>query len=90
MKSKRSYKSIEGDLVAYFGGKTVKELASGVRLNHSIDAPFIKKRIGGRGGFRFYFLLLIKGDCLYLMYVHPKSGSMGASNITDASKASLY
>ena len=68
----------------------MSELASGVRLNNSDDTPYIKKRLHGSGGFRFYFLLIIKQENLYLMFVHPKTGSLGADNITDESKAFLY
>jgi hypothetical protein len=90
LKSKNAYKDIEKETIKYFFGKTVSELASGTRLNHSESAPYIKKRIGGRGGFRFYYLLIIKGESLYLMYVHPKTGVYGSDNITDESKAKLY
>ena len=44
----------------------------------------------GSGGFRFYFLLVLKEQNLYLMFVHPKTGPDGAENITDESKAYLY
>jgi hypothetical protein len=90
LKSKKSYRTIEQEIISYFFGKTTEQLCSGTRLNNSIDAPYIKKRLGGRGGFRFYFLLVIKNDALYLMFVHPKTGSQGSDNITDESKAYLY
>lgn len=90
LKSKKSYKTIEQEIINYFFGKSTEQLCSGVRLNHSVDAPYIKKRLGGRGGFRVYFLLIIKNDSLYLMFVHPKTGSQGTDNITDESKAYLY
>lgn len=90
LKSKKSYRTIEADLIDYFFNKTAVELCSGTRLNQSTDAPYIKKRIKGGGGFRFYFLLIIKNDCLYLMFVHPKTGPSGATNIEDESKAYLY
>lgn len=90
LKTKKSYKTIEQELISYFFGKNSKELCSGVRLNNSRETPFIKKRLGGRGGFRFYFLLILKKDKLYLMFVHAKSGTLGADNITDKSKAMLY
>lgn len=89
-KSKNSYKTIEQEVINYFFGKTSQELCTGVRLNHSIDSPYIKKRLGGRGGFRIYFLLILKNDSLYLMFVHPKTGSQGSDNITDESKSYLY
>ena len=90
LKTKKSYNSIEQDIIDYFFNKNAQELCSGVRLNNSSDAPYIKKRINGRGGFRFYYLLIIKDENLYLMFVHPKTGNMGAENITDESKAYLY
>ena len=90
LKTKKSYNIIEKHIIDYFFDKNPEELCSGTRLNLSDEAPFIKKRIGGRGGFRFYFLIMIKNSSLYLMYVHPKTGSKGVGNITDESKAHLY
>lgn len=90
LKSKKSYNSIERDIIDYFFGKTGEDLSSGIRLNNSSETPCIKKRINGKGGFRFYFLLIIENESLYLMFVHPKTGSLGAENITDESKAYLY
>ncbi len=88
--SNKSYKTIQQEIIDYFFNKSTSELCAGSRLNNSDDTPYIKKRLGGRGGFRCYFLLIIKNDSLYLMYVHPKTGSMGIDNITDESKAYLY
>jgi hypothetical protein len=90
LKSKKSYSTIEQEIFEYFFEKSLEDISSGVRLNHSADAPYIKKRLGGRGGFRIYFLLLIKGNSVYLMFIHPKTGPMGSDNITDESKAYLY
>lgn len=88
--SKKSYKSLEQEIINYFFDKPIQDLCSGIRLNHSSDAPYIKKRLKGKGGFRCYFLLIIKQENLYLMFVHPKSGTLGSDNITDESKAYLY
>ena len=90
LKSKNSYNSIENDVIEYFFNKSVADLSTGTRLNNSDTTPYIKKRINGRGGFRFYFLIIIKDESLFLMFVHPKTGSLGAENITDESKAYLY
>lgn len=87
---KRSYRTLEAEVIGYFFGKEARELSNGTRLNQSDTEPYIKKRLNGRGGFRIYFLLLIKNDRLYLMFVHPKTGSDGAENITDESKAAIY
>lgn len=90
MMRKNSYRTLEQDLIDYFFNKSIEELRSGTRLNNSEHIPYIKKRLNGSGGFRCYFLLIIKNDCLYLMFVHPKTGSLGYDNITDESKAILY
>lgn len=68
----------------------MKDIVSGARLNNSDDTPYIKKRLNGSGGFRIYFLLVIIKDNVYLMFIHPKTGSLGYDNINDASKALLY
>ncbi len=90
LKSKKSYKNLEQDIIQYFFGKTLNQLCSGTRLNNSDNEPYIKKRLNGSGGFRFYFLLIIKDKNLYFMFVHPKTGPNASSNITNDSKAYLY
>lgn len=90
IKKKNSYASIESDIINYFFDKNIQELTSGTRLNNSDITPYIKKRLKGSGGFRVYFLIIIKNDHLYLLFLHPKTGSLGYENITDASKAFLY
>lgn len=70
--SKNSYKPLEKEIVSYFLGKTAPALASGTRLNNSNETPYIKKRLKGRGGFRCYFLLMLKSNDLYFRFVHPK------------------
>lgn len=88
--SKSTYRDLEKEIINYFFDKKIGQLSSGTRLNNSDDTPYIKKRLKGSGGYRTYYLLLIKDEYLYLMFVHPKSGSLGASNINDESKAYLY
>jgi len=90
LNSKKSYNNLEQDIINYFFERAYSDLCSGVRLNNSEDTPYIKKRLNGRGGYRVYFLLIIKQKNVYLMFVHPKTGSEGSENITDESKAFLY
>ena len=90
LKKKNSYSSIEKEVIEYFFDKDLQQLKSGTRLNNSDDTPYIKKRLNGSGGFRTYYLLIIKNETVYLMFVHPKTGSLGYDNITDESKALLY
>lgn len=87
---KNAYKSLEQEIKSYFFNKTIDELSSGVNLNRNLLNPYIKKRLQGKGKFRVYFLLKIKEDNLYLMFVHSKTGTYGAPNITDEYKTSLH
>lgn len=90
LSSKKAYRSLEKDLINHFFNKSIKDLCSGTRLNNSDQTPYIKKRLNGSSGFRCYFLLIIKSESLYLMYVHPKTGPDGSSNITNESKSAIY
>lgn len=47
-------------------------------------------RLEGRSGYRFYYLLIIKNDELYLMFLHPKTGPNRAENITKDFKKTIY
>jgi hypothetical protein len=87
---KNSYSAIEKDIIDYFFEKEIHQLINGTRLNNNEEIPYIKKRLNGSGGFRIYFFILIKDEKLYLMFLHPKTGSMGYENINDESKALLY
>lgn len=89
LKKKRAYKTIEKDTISYFFNKKKEDLCSGTNLNNNLKIPYIKKRIGGSGGFRFYFLLILVKDSLYLMYVHPKTGPDGAANTTNEFRSEL-
>lgn len=71
LKSKKSYRTIEQDIINHYFGKSIDELNNGDLLNASKIAPFLKKRLRGRGGFRVYFLIVIKNNKLYLTYI-PK------------------
>jgi len=90
LESRKQYKEIKKDISDYFHGKQIAQLCSGTRPNNSDVTPYIKKRINGSGGYRLYFLVLIKDNNIYLMFVHPKTGPEGSENITDEAKAEFY
>jgi hypothetical protein len=73
LKKKKPYKTLEKDLLEYFFNKNMGELLDGIRLNNNNETPYIKKRLNGSGGYRMYYLVIIKNNCLYLMFVHPKN-----------------
>jgi hypothetical protein len=89
LSKKNSYSSLPEDIIEYFFGKDSSELANGIRINKHPAPPFIKKRLNGSGGFRVYFLLVVKNDCVYLTYVHAKTGSEGSENLADGVASSL-
>jgi hypothetical protein len=89
LKAKKPYRNLEKALISSILEEGSNPYA-GTRLNNSTDTPLMKKRIEGSGGYRAYYLIIVKHDCLYLMFVHPKTGPDGASNILDSSKAMLY
>lgn len=91
LKKKNSYRDLEQELIKYFldETKTIEDFKSGTPLRQEDNAIYIKKRLKGSGGYRIYYLLIIKRDSVYLAFVHPKTGSKGASNIEEKYKLSL-
>lgn len=89
---KNSYKELEKEIINYFFDEklSISDINNGVNLNKSKDTPYIKKRFKGSGGFRIYFLLIIIDHIVYLMYVHPKSGTFGRENIDKKLRTGLY
>ncbi len=90
LRKNNSYKEIKQQVIENFLDKDMEALKSDTRLNNSDDFPYIKKRIGGRGGFRVYYLVVVRDSNVYLMFVHPKTGKFGSSNITDEAKKLLF
>ena len=83
-----SYKTLPQDLIDFFFSEKSSKLG-GTRLNGHAKDPFLKKRLNGSGGFRAYYYIVIKNDCLYLAFVHPKTGKYGVENISDEYKRKL-
>ncbi len=79
---KKSYLALEQEIVDYVFCKQISELHTGTNLNQNNKTPFIKKRISGSGGYRIYYLLVIRKNNLYLAYIHPKTGSLSEDNLS--------
>lgn len=89
--SKKSYRNIEEDIIEYFfNSEDIQDLRSGINLNQCDDRPYIKKRLKGRGGYRIYYLLILIDNNVYLMFIHPKTGSMGMDNLSNETIRTLY
>lgn len=91
LKKNNSYRDVEKEIIEYFfKGESIDFYKQGAKITGTDDIPFIKKRISGRGGWRFYYLLIIKAGDIYLMFLHPKKGSMGTENITEEFEKLIY
>lgn len=82
LKSKKQYSDLESLVLDFFLNNTLDKIKTGDLLNGSTTAPFLKKRIPNAGGYRVYFLVIVKGEKVYISYVHPKTGPMRATNVT--------
>ena len=83
LKKNNSYLGIESDVIHEFFDKEILLLKKGVRLNGEEETPYIKGRINGSSGYRVYYLLIMKDDAAYLLYIHPKKGAFGVDNLLD-------
>lgn len=92
LKKNNSYRDIEREVsrFLFIENASSDDFRTGTNLNLSLETPFIKKRLKGRGGYRIYFLLIIKDDKLFLVFIHPKTGSFGSENIKHSFKAEIY
>ena len=78
-----SYSDLTKEIISCFNEKDFNDCLTGRVLNQSLENPYIKKDIGGRGGYRLYYLALTKYEKIYFGFVHPKTGSDGSSNTRD-------
>lgn len=88
---KKSYSNLESLLIKTFFAEdlTINTLIQhGDNLNRNNNTPFIKARIGGRSNYRCYYLI-VKNDNVYLSFIHPKTGSLGYSNVDKKKKSRI-
>ncbi len=90
LRKNNSYKDIDQLLIQFLWDKSIDHFRTGTLLNKSHTHPYIKHDIGGRSGFRLYYLAVIIKECVYLAYIHPKTGSEGSSNTTDEARGEFY
>lgn len=85
---KSSYSNLNKLLFDYISEKnTLEEWKSGSRIYlGNPNFICIKKRLGGSGGYRMYYLLTIKGDEITIAAIYPKTGSKGGSDLSDFGK----
>ncbi|MEZ4850542.1 MAG: hypothetical protein R3B93_18400 [Bacteroidia bacterium] len=86
LKRKKSYRDLEALLAKFFHEKEFKDLLSGARIHDTPGKPFIKKRLGGSGGYRLYYIADENEENIYNLVIYPKTGPDAQANITDAEK----
>lgn len=70
--------------------QTFDQASHGRNLNSRGVVPYIKKRIKGRGGYRSHLLSMVKDQAIYLLYVYPKRGPLGSSNMDSKVQGELF
>jgi hypothetical protein len=89
LKKNNSHAHVEAELVDNYCNKSFSDATKGDLLFDLVNAKFVKKRLSGRGGFRFYVLAVISDENVYLTWVHPKKGFHGMDNTSTARQKEL-
>ncbi|RZK44848.1 MAG: hypothetical protein EOO61_02255 [Hymenobacter sp.] len=84
-----SYANIESVLADAYCDVTFEQANTGDLLGVMPGMNYLKKRLEGSGGYRFYLLAIVKGEKIYLGFVHPKAGRYGGDNVTPEKKKSI-
>ena len=90
---KKSYRqNLPKVIIKEMFNSTIEQLnARGRKLNLGTrEVDFLKIRLGGSSGYRCYYLMVLNGDKVYLGFIHPKSGTYGAPNITAAAEGDIF
>ncbi|MEM6738216.1 MAG: hypothetical protein AAF620_19325 [Bacteroidota bacterium] len=88
LSKKNSYSDLESLTVDFVNGDS-DFLKIGVNLNRNNEQPYVKKRLKGRSGYRIYYYFLIMGDQIFMLYIHPKTGVLGSTNLEEKYRADL-
>ena len=89
LRKNSSYADIEAALAEAYCDVTFEEANTGDLLSVMPGMNYLKKRVEGRGGYRFYLLAVVKGEKIYLGFVLPKTGRYGADNVTLEKKKAI-
>lgn len=89
LRKNSSYANIEIVLATSYCDATFEQANTGDLLSVMPGMNYLKKRIDGSGGYRFYVLAIVKGEKIYLGYVLPKAGRYGADNVTTEKKKAI-
>lgn len=76
-----AYRDLEVELIQSFFNRSNEEICHGITIVGNKDRKVIKKRIGGRGGFRIYFFAYIAEGKVFLSHIYPKTGPQGKTSL---------
>jgi hypothetical protein len=76
-----SYKNLEREIIDNFFNGSDDQIRQGITLARDSYPKVIKKRLGGRSGYRVYFYIFVSDDKIYLGYIYPKTGPEGKDSL---------
>jgi hypothetical protein len=88
LSKKSSYSNLKSLIYEFISKReSIEDWMDGSRI-HIGNPNFIcvKKRLGGSGGYRMYYLLTIKDEEITVAAIYPKTGSKGGSDLSDYGK----
>lgn len=90
LRKNNSYKDVDELLISSLKNKNIDDFKNkGTNLNRSQTHPYVKLDVGGRSGFRLYYLAIVHEGSVYLGFIHPKTGSKGSSNTVNDARSEL-
>lgn len=87
---KKNYPDCHSEFVEYFLKQDFKDIPSGDMLYGPPEMALWKKRLPDSSGYRFYFFASIASECVFLAFVHPKTGPLGTPNVKDQFKKQMH
>jgi mRNA-degrading endonuclease RelE of RelBE toxin-antitoxin system len=87
LNKQNAYRILENEIIDNFFNCSDDQIFHGVKMSGPDDKMVVKKRIGGRGGFRVYFYAYIHDKIVYLYYLYPKTGPAGKVSLNSKFEA---
>ena len=85
----KSYRHLEKNFIEGVLNSDMNTLCVGTTLAIRENFRLIKERLGRSRDFRMYYLAYPSVDIIHMLYLHPKTGSMGMDNISSSFRDEL-
>ena len=89
LRKNNSYASVDQIIIDHYCNATFVQACTGDVLSAMPNLLFVKKRLDGSGGYRIYVVAIKRERAIYLGFIHPKTGSYGADNVTPEKKKAI-